>query len=311
MKYTQPTSVNPSNASSILDDAFRAYTSFPSLPLYISNVNLSDFPSMRSTPHTNESMIMVYIRKGRLAICVNGKREVLEEACFCVIDANCLHFFESINGEDCNFVYTIVSEVLFSTTDRMYNKYVSPFFHSYHPDISIIKKDNEYYDKLIRIGHGIFDLIKDKPVAYELSIVGFLYGILAVLYKSLNEKFFLSSKVVTKNDEAINKIIAFIKQNIKESFDIEDLCAVANVSRTKCFQLFKQYTGDTPSVYIMNYRLTISKNYLIHTSLSIAEISNICGFAHQSHFTSCFSKKYHITPLQFRKSVKAKFLESR
>lgn len=45
-----------------------------------------------------------------------------------------------------------------------------------------------------------------------------------------------------------------------------------------------------------------ARNLLEHSSLSVRQIAERCGFADQSHFGAAFKRMHGMTPLQYRAS---------
>ena len=55
--------------------------------------------------------------------------------------------------------------------------------------------------------------------------------------------------------------------------------------------------------YLMNYRLSQARNFLIERpDESIREISADCGFKSEAHFSRFFKKNIGITPSEYRKN---------
>ena len=65
-------------------------------------------------------------------------------------------------------------------------------------------------------------------------------------------------------------------------------------------RLFKQSMGITPYKYILQCRIDRSKALLRNNELTIAQIAQAVGFAHQSHLNHHFKRLVKITPKQFR-----------
>ena len=72
-------------------------------------------------------------------------------------------------------------------------------------------------------------------------------------------------------------------------YDMEDIAAAANISRSKCCKIFQQYLQQSPVAFLNAYRMEISCNLLRNTSYSITEIALSCGYNHLSYFSKMFS----------------------
>ncbi len=65
-------------------------------------------------------------------------------------------------------------------------------------------------------------------------------------------------------------------------------------------QTFSRITGVSPSKFVMMIKIERSKNLLIHTKLSITEISQCCGYDSFGSFSRTFTSLVGISPRQFR-----------
>ena len=64
---------------------------------------------------------------------------------------------------------------------------------------------------------------------------------------------------------------------------------------------FYEYVGTSPINYLMETRLAASKELLLSSSRSIAEVASSTGFSSQSYFSQIFRKNTGMSPLQYRK----------
>ena len=76
---------------------------------------------------------------------------------------------------------------------------------------------------------------------------------------------------------------------------------VVNLCPEECERFFKRMTGMTLFQYLIEYRITKSREFLADHSFTIAEIAQNTGFSSQSYFTSCFKKFVGCTPNKYRK----------
>ena len=66
--------------------------------------------------------------------------------------------------------------------------------------------------------------------------------------------------------------------------------------------MLKTLTGQTAQQFIHGNLITLAKEKLSITSLSVREIAYILGFEHSQSFNKLFKSKTALTPLEFRKS---------
>ena len=85
-------------------------------------------------------------------------------------------------------------------------------------------------------------------------------------------------------------------------FGIPVLCEELGIGRSLLYAKFKALTGMTPNNFLLNYRLKQAAVLLKQpTGISIAEVSDRCGFSTPVYFSQCFKKQYGMTPQAYRK----------
>jgi len=105
------------------------------------------------------------------------------------------------------------------------------------------------------------------------------------------------------NDYRIRRAISYLHSEQGRSCDVNDLIAVAGLSRPRFFELFKEQTGVTPVVYANTLRIESALDFLGRTATPIVDISLDHGFEDQSNFTRFFRQHVGIPPATYRRVV--------
>jgi len=109
-----------------------------------------------------------------------------------------------------------------------------------------------------------------------------------------------------KHDDTVKEIINYINEHYTESLQLAELALKYSVSYSHLSRKFKKITGTSFNRYI-NYKRTTHANYLLMTTnYSIRKISMLLGYCRRSHFTEEYTKRYKITPFEFRERIKSK-----
>ena len=96
----------------------------------------------------------------------------------------------------------------------------------------------------------------------------------------------------------LNKIIA---ENISNpDLDQQLICRELGVSRALLYNKMKAITGAGAKEYITRIRIEKAKSLIENSSLTIAEISDMTGFASQSYFSTAFKNFTGMTPSQYK-----------
>lgn len=110
----------------------------------------------------------------------------------------------------------------------------------------------------------------------------------------------LECRKIAVCSKKINRCIDFIYENLHTKISVEELAKHVGLSQSYLSKLFKKEQGITISEYILHKKLETSKNMLMYSEYSIADIASVLAFSSQSYFTEVFHKNYGETPKDYR-----------
>lgn len=99
------------------------------------------------------------------------------------------------------------------------------------------------------------------------------------------------------------QIIDYIEANLDKKVGVVELADLLNMSRYHFTRLFKESIGVSPAQYSIERRVKKAIYLLRDTKLSVGLIAQQTGFSSQSHFSSIFSRKMQVSPVQYRKML--------
>ena len=149
-----------------------------------------------------------------------------------------------------------------------------------------------------------------KPFEVE-TLMELIRGLLK--RRSEIRKKYLDNEEVTQADYGsdeerfiimLNQIIADNMSN--SALDQQLICRELGVSRALLYNKMKTITGAGAKEYITKIRIEKAKALMESTSLTIAEISDMTGFASQSYFSTAFKNYVGMTPSQYKQDSKAR-----
>lgn len=142
--------------------------------------------------------------------------------------------------------------------------------------------------------------IKTAPV----DVLSAFSAIWSLLYENIPPNDTVIS--VQNNDLTIMKnMVGFIQKYYTRKICLSDIAASGAVGQSKCFKLFAKYFGQTPNVYLTQYRLDKSIELLCDTSMSITEIALSVGFNGASYYAETFRRWFGKSPTEFRNEKSA------
>lgn len=92
------------------------------------------------------------------------------------------------------------------------------------------------------------------------------------------------------------EIVALMEANIEEPLELEDLTAIAGVSRRQLERLFLKHLNCSPSRYYLTIRINRARQLLRQTSMMIIEVATACGFVSTPHFSKCYRGFFGVPP---------------
>lgn len=142
---------------------------------------------------------------------------------------------------------------------------------------------------------------KKEEIHHQLSGVGSLselkllvksyFGHLAAAY---------GSGMGGKSSFVVRKVMEYVSKNYARAMTVEEMAQEIHLSSNYIRSIFKEGTGKTVLEYITNYRFEKACELLREPSYKVKEVSNMVGFENVSYFCSVFTKRYGMTPNEFR-----------
>lgn len=100
------------------------------------------------------------------------------------------------------------------------------------------------------------------------------------------------------------RVKQFAEANLGSDITLDDLANAAGLSRRHFARSFHLEIGETPHRWLMQMRLDKAKDLLRFSDEGLSQISQLCGFASQSHFTSALKQATGMTPLKWQRTFR-------
>jgi len=105
-------------------------------------------------------------------------------------------------------------------------------------------------------------------------------------------------------DEVVGAIQSYVAANLSGDLSLNRLSGLVFLTPFYVSRLYKMKTGKSISDYIMEVKMERSKHLLSETSMKVYEIGVEIGFDSASYFNRFFKKFAHMSPQEFRDSLK-------
>lgn len=150
-------------------------------------------------------------------------------------------------------------------------------------------KKSGSFQKIKHILRSLFDRTVSAECGY--------YGALAAFYELVD---ICTARSVHTEMQRVRELID--ASFTMPAFRIEELCADVGLSHPHLLRLFKKTYGETPVRYLIKKRMSLAKELLEETDLSVCSVAYSCGYTDEFHFMKCFKRYVGVTALSYRKT---------
>lgn len=97
-------------------------------------------------------------------------------------------------------------------------------------------------------------------------------------------------------------MLKYIESNYRKTLTVDHLSKFFGISRYHLSRKFKEYTGFSPTDYIIELRINHAKFLLSNTDIPAYKVGELVGINNEANFLRLFKKRTGKTPGQFRES---------
>jgi AraC-like DNA-binding protein len=128
--------------------------------------------------------------------------------------------------------------------------------------------------------------------------------LLIVIARNISQTF--PEKIDESSEQKIVDILQYIQANIyyPEKLRAEQISNHFAIAENYLGSYFKKHANESLQQYILNYKLQLIENRLLHSNMRITEIADEFGFTDKSHLNRIFKKYRGMNPTSFKKSVR-------
>lgn len=99
----------------------------------------------------------------------------------------------------------------------------------------------------------------------------------------------------------IGAVIGALERDFARAWTIDELCAMAHMSRSTFLRTFRRALGRAPMGFLLDRRLEAARRLLRDTDRSITEIALDTGFSDSNYFARVFRRAVGLAPGEFRR----------
>lgn len=249
-------------------------------------------------PHRHDFYEVLYLSNGSGFHIIDSNKYEIKPPCIFFLSpgqAHRLEFSSDIDG----FIFLFTAEFYLLNQSNKNKLLEFPFFFSVSqnsPPLVIKDKDDDVFIRTLFI-RGCKETGK-----YEESgeIIHSVLELILLTCSSLYPEELITVQK-GKGQIIVKRFLKLIEENYQNNLSVTEYANMLAISPNHLTQMVKQITGKTSIGLLQEKLIAETKRLLIHTNLSVSEISDMMSFDDQSYFTKYFKNKVGITPNQYRK----------
>jgi AraC-like DNA-binding protein len=103
------------------------------------------------------------------------------------------------------------------------------------------------------------------------------------------------------SQSSMRHVLAHILANLHRNITVDEMAAVAGLSRAHFTRLFAESEGLPPAEYVLSERMRrAAKLFVVNPAISIKEVANLTGFEDANYFSKVFRRFFGASPTEFR-----------
>lgn len=238
------------------------------------------------------------ILKGKVEVCVEGKKYLLKEDDCIIINSNSGHATLSKEPDSISMVLHL-DPVYFK---EYYKEYESLRFEN----IFSISKENEEKCKAIKyLMSSLINEIKKSQVENQIisdTIFSLIIVNLMGVFSPSTDK---NGKVKNSKSQlkVISKVLKYIEETHKEKISLNKIADMLSYNPCYVSQFFKANIGVNYYEYLTRVRIREATFDLVKTERSISDIALEHGFSDVKSFNKSFKESFGRSPNQYRVEI--------
>ncbi len=269
---------------------------------YIRKSFLSAYPNYSADSHWHDDLEFIYVLSGSMTCSINGNAVEIAQGNGIMINARQLHHGYSTERKECEYLCIIFHPMMLCTTQSIDRDFVSPILSDETLPYILLNRHTQWQQSILSELLDIFNSrdLESAPLLMQASF----YRIWQLIFQNAAK----ISRLPQKRDRQLyilKDMLAYIQKNYMERISLSDIAESGNVSKSTCLVIFKKYLSDTPTNYLIGYRLKRASQLLDGTDLPVSEIAPTVGFPGISYFTETFHKNFGCTPSEYREKARS------
>lgn len=252
--------------------------------------------------HWHEALEFNYIAEGTMKVSTAGRTLIFGKGEGFFINSNVLTAMGNLDHcvIDSHLFHPVFLGGHFNSVFE--TKYLHPVIQSREIELIPLRGETEQQRKLLHLLRQLSVLQQRSDTEFQTR--NLLSDIWLLLLEELQHMQTAPTCSTHHNKERLLTMIAFIQENHAEKLNLEQIAASAAVSVRECLRCFRSGIGQSPTDYLISYRVDVAKKLLQSTDKPITRIAQDTGFSSPAYFSKTFRAHTGCSPQEYRRNQK-------
>lgn len=255
-------------------------------------------------PHRHDFFEILFLSNGSGKHIIDSNVYEVHPPCVFFLSPGQAHkimLSEDIDG----YIFTFTADFYLYNHNNQNRLLEFPFFFTVkqnNPPLQITNEHDKFFLTTM-FATAIQELKREKQHSPEM-----LRSLLDVILQFCNTRYEVNDTMLIKGKGHIlvKRFLQLLEENYQNNISVNEYALQLHITPNHLTQTIKELTGKTASKIIQEKQLIETKRLLLHTNLSVTEISTLLNFSDQSYFAKFFKKMTGESPNAFRtKSTKS------
>lgn len=231
-------------------------------------------------PAMRNYYLIHYVLKGKGRFIINNKEYHLEANSGFFIPPNEITYYQADGKEPWEYVWV-----------GFEGKHCEKYFNQAN-----IVIDNPIFEDYTEYTSNVFKEIA-KAITLEKNASNMrVTGLVMLFFSQMLLQVQPSDLDIKSSEVYVNKTLEYIENNYWRKFSMDELAKHININRTYLCKLFKNYTGISPSQYIVKLKMERATEFLKNQGLKISDVARSVGYDDLFTFSKAYKRVMGISP---------------
>lgn len=251
------------------------------------------FSRYRMNVHWHQETEIIYVRKGRLRLYLDGSEAQMEVGDLTLIGSGVIH-----GGEPENCLYECIvfdSKAMLPNVDSV-RRQLKPLQQN-----NIFLKNGEIESKaeFQYETERLFRICQEGILGRESELCGAMLSFLSGALRAGGCMDGVAGRS-WQRAEQLKPALEYIEQHYAQHISLQTLAELTGFSPKYFCRYFRGIVHRSPIDYLNYYRVERAAAFLSENDMNVAEVAALCGYADSSAFIKQFRKYKGFTPKQYK-----------